>query len=402
MDASILSALIRFEKAESFQELADRAMELIGNPVILFDMNERIIAITNASVDDADFIELQTRRAVSCEQAKNLTWVRSLRRLYIQPQAAIEEYNGLTMLTRGLLVNGVAVGHLHSTAYFRPFTDNDLAVVDLIAPRLALELYQHLCVDNAQRTATDAFLQYLLTGRTLSPETIRLKTELLGWQPGKVLYVLCVDLLASNSDLHTIVSSLPCGSDDRYTSFDNHAVIFLSRTKEMEPDEFEQLAPYFSTLRASCGMSRPLSSLLELAEGYAQSRAACGIGPRIFGDRYLYRYDECLPYVLLHRAAETEDVLRYCSPKLLAFAADDARTGGELMRTLWLYLKNGRSTRAAAAALGVHKNTVLFRLGKAADALGLDFSEPRDIQHLMHSIRVLEYVDKARFFGPDA
>lgn len=402
MDASILSALIRFEKAESFQELADRAAELLGNPVILFDMNERIIAITGAAVDDDYFTELQTRRAVSGEQAKNLAWARSLRKMYTEPRAALEEFSGLTMLTRGLLVNGVAVGHLHSTAYFRPFTDDDLAVADLIAPRLALELYQHLCVDSAQRTATDTFLQYLLAGHTLSPETIRLKTGLLGWQPGKVLYVLCVNLFASSGDLHTIASSLLCGPDDRYTSYDNHAVILLSRAKEMDADEVEQLAPYFSTLRASCGMSRPLASLTELAEGYEQARAACGIGPRIFGDRYLYRYDECLPYVLLHRAAGTEDVTRYCMPELLALASDDARAGGELMRTLWLYLETGCSTRAAAERLGVHKNTVLFRLGKAADALGLDFADPRDMQRLMYSVRVLEYADKARFFGPDA
>lgn len=228
MDASVLHSLVRFQRASGFQELADCSMELIGNPMVLFDVNENIVACTDVPVADQYFTELQVDRKTSRDLSKDLNWIRSIRRIYSQPRAAFEEFHGLQLLTRGLLVNGIAVGHLQASAYFRPFTDDDLTVVDLIAPRLALELYQHLSVDSAQRTATDTFLHYLLSGHTLSPETLQVKTSLLGWQPGKVLYVLCVNLLASSCDLQTIVSSLLCGPDDRYTSYDNHAVMILS------------------------------------------------------------------------------------------------------------------------------------------------------------------------------
>ena len=92
-------------------------------------------------------------------------------------------------------------------------------------------------------------------------------------------------------------------------------------------------------------------------------------------------------------------MLPYVQPALLRLAADDSRTGGGLMATLHTYLACGRSVQQAASALGVHKNTVSFRLGKIADALGLDWSDARDVYRLMHSVSILEYTDCERFFG---
>ncbi len=398
MDASVLQALIRFQQAKDFQTLISCATELIGNPVILFDMNERIVASSNVEVDDEHFTELQHGNQAPGIMVKNPHWVRTIRKLYTREQAAIEEFKGLHMLTRGLRVNGVAVGHLHSTSYFRPFTQDDLTIVDLIAPRLALELYQFLCLDSAQRTELDTFLHYLLAGHTLSQASVDLKTHLLGWQPGKVLYVLCINLLASSMDLHTIASALLCGPDDRYTSYENHAVLILSRAKPMTEDEFAQIEPYFSTLSAFCGMSHAFSSLCDLAEHYEQAKASCDIGSRVFSERYLFRYDDCLPWVFIRKQAQTEDVLRYVLPGLVELAAEDRRTGSGLLHTLWLYLNHDRSIKAVADELGIHKNTVTFRLNKITDTLGLKLID-KDLRRLLHSVSIMEYVDREQFFG---
>lgn len=398
MDASALSALIRFDRARSFQELADCAMELIGNPIILFDMNERILAITDTAVDDDYFTELQKNRTVPREQSKNLEWARALRTMYTDPRAALVEHNGLSMLARGLIVGGVPVGHLHATAYLRPFTEGDLAMADLIAPRLALEIYQRLSVDAAQRSSADVFLQSLLSGQPFTPETISVKLSLLGWQPGSVLYVLCLDRFAGG-DLRALASELLCSPNDRYTTYESHAVVVLSRTRPLAADDCAALRACLEQLRAESGLSRPLSSLRELHAGYEQALAACRIGARVRPGRFLHEYDACLPYALIDRISQSEDVLPYVQPALLRLAADDSRTGGGLMATLHTYLACGRSVQQAAGALGVHKNTVSFRLGKIADALGLDWSDARDVYRLMHSVSILEYTDCERFFG---
>ena len=398
VDTAAISALVRFDRARSFQEMADCAMELIGNPIILFDVNERILAITDAAVGDQYFTELQKSRTVPREQSKNLEWARALRTMYTDPRAALTEFNGLSMLTRGLVVGGVPVGHLHATAYFRPFTADDLAVADLIAPRLALELYQRLNVDAAQRSSVDSFLQSLLSGQPFTPETVSVKLSLLGWQPGSVLYVLCLDRFASG-DLHAHAFELLCGPNDRYTLFENHAVLVLARSRPLGESEKDAMRAVLAQLRAGGGLSRALSSLHELHTGYAQALSAGRIGSRVRPEEFLHEYDACLPYALIDRVSQTEDTLPYVLPALLRLASEDRRTGGGLMATLHAYLKSGRSVQRAAAKLGVHKNTVSFRLGKIADALDLDWSDAQDVYRLMHSVSILEYTDCERFFG---
>lgn len=398
MDAAVVQGLLRFERAWGAQELVNCAGALIGNPMILFDVNERIVAITDTPVEDDYFAELQKKRTVPGAQSQNLEWMRALRSMYLDLRAEFVEFNGLSMLTRGLAVAGVPVGHIHATAYFRPFTDDDRAVIDLLAPRFALELYQQLSHDAQQRTMSDAFLQALLSGEQFTPETLLVKTTMLGWQPGNVLYVLCIDRFAG-ADLHALASELLCGPDDRYTSFENNAVLILSRARPLDADELERLRADAATLRAGCGMSRPLPSLSRLPDGYRQALAACRIGSRLWPERHLHEYDACLPYALIDRVSQSEDPLPYVLPSLLELAAEDRRTGGGLMATLRSYLACGRSVQAAAAELGVHKNTVSFRLGKIADALGLDWSDAQAVYRLMHSVSILEYTDRARFFG---
>ena len=213
-----------------------------------------------------------------------------------------------------------------------------------------------------------------------------------------MLYVLCLERFA-DGDLRALASELLCGPNDRYTTYESHAVIILARARPLAPDDRAALRACLEQIRAACGLSRPLSSLHELHTGYAQALSACRIGSRVRPEEFLHEYDVCLPYALIDRVSQSEDALPYVLPALLHLAADDRRAGGGLMATLHAYLKSGRSVQRAAAKLGVHKNTVSFRLGKIADALDLDWSDAQDVYRLMHSVSILEYTDCERFFG---
>ena len=48
---------------------------------------------------------------------------------------------------------------------------------------------------------------------------------------------------------------------------------------------------------------------------------------------------------------------------------------GELLKTLELYLRSSRRPAAVAEALGLHRNTVINRIRKAEELLGLDLSD---------------------------
>lgn len=56
------------------------------------------------------------------------------------------------------------------------------------------------------------------------------------------------------------------------------------------------------------------------------------------------------------------------------------------MQTLYQYVFNFRSTSMTAAALGVHRNTVLYRLARVQELLGLDLQDDELRERLMFSL----------------
>jgi hypothetical protein len=87
-------------------------------------------------------------------------------------------------------------------------------------------------------------------------------------------------------------------------------------------------------------------------------------------------YSDALLEVLIHRdpliARQLAD--RYLDP--LAGHA-------ELLTTLRTHVDHHLSPSATADALGVHKNTVLYRLNRIAELTGLDLRRPRDVARLV-------------------
>lgn len=58
--------------------------------------------------------------------------------------------------------------------------------------------------------------------------------------------------------------------------------------------------------------------------------------------------------------------------KICALAEHDERTRADLVRTLETYLEHGGALAEAAAALNVHRNTLLYRLGRIQEFLDVD------------------------------
>jgi purine catabolism regulator len=80
------------------------------------------------------------------------------------------------------------------------------------------------------------------------------------------------------------------------------------------------------------------------------------------------------------------DWLFHLSPEVLAgnpylntiqsLAEHDRKTNGDLVRTLDAYLEHGGALAEAAAALTVHRNTLLYRIGRIEEITGMDLKDP--------------------------
>ena len=112
----------------------------------------------------------------------------------------------------------------------------------------------------------------------------------------------------------------------------------------------------------------------------------------LINDGGYYRYSD---YAFLHMmslAGRRTNLLHLCQPALLELLDYDEIHGGELMDTLFCYLQVAGSTSRASQMLTLHKNTMLYRLGRIREVLGINLTSGEELFNLQVSFRILMHL----------
>ena len=75
-------------------------------------------------------------------------------------------------------------------------------------------------------------------------------------------------------------------------------------------------------------------------------------------------------------------------PALAALARYDAETNSELAHTLRVYLENERNHVRTAAELGLHRNSLAYRIRRIEELTGIDFNNVDERFFLELSLRL--------------
>lgn len=141
-----------------------------------------------------------------------------------------------------------------------------------------------------------------------------------------------------------------------------------------------------------CGMLRTMCQMirhmLRLRERLGRDEVLCQI------DEYqmMIVVDYCVQEYV-QRNGHT-DICYLAHPALVHIARYDARHGTNLRQVLYQYLVYGGNVQRTAAALYMHRNTVMNKLKKITEMVPLDFSDGLLCQRLLLSCQVLEYAEK--------
>ena len=145
----------------------------------------------------------------------------------------------------------------------------------------------------------------------------------------------------------------------------------------------------------SCTMY--LTSLRPL---YIQAAAATRLG-RVFCEdktQRIFYYKDYSMYLIVDMAIEPAvrqhkfgNITYLCQPGVMKVIHYDRQYGTNLMQTLRTYLKKGSNASACASALGVHRNTINYRINMIEDLLGYSINDPETLLRLGFSLKLLDY-----------
>ena len=124
-------------------------------------------------------------------------------------------------------------------------------------------------------------------------------------------------------------------------------------------------------VRAGIGGFHP--GLHGISRSYLEAQQAIEAGRKLRPDTVVHGHDEVIPHLVLAQNPLLAE--RFVAHSLGKLMDPKLRNRSQLLETLEAYLARG-SVKDAAAALGLHRHTVLYRLDKLKELLGGDLEQP--------------------------
>lgn len=125
------------------------------------------------------------------------------------------------------------------------------------------------------------------------------------------------------------------------------------------------------------GISGPLRSSARVAE--ADREAVWAMGMAAASGKVRHRFGQATPFAAMGTLADAQALV---DEVLGAVLAHDAEHNSELIETLEAYLANRRSWQQTAAALQVHRQTVLYRIKRVERLSGRTLAETGDLAQM--------------------
>jgi purine catabolism regulator len=173
------------------------------------------------------------------------------------------------------------------------------------------------------------------------------------------------------------------------------ALVSLSARRAPEPrslvEQLHRAARTATAVPVAIGYGSVRSGTAEVAAAAREAEQALSMGRRLFGPDSATAFKELGLYRLLYALQPLPELRAFRDDALARLRAKDR--GGVLLQTLGAYLATNGSPTDAAQRLHLHRNTVLYRLGRLEDLLAVDLrdAEVRLALHLALKIgEVLE------------
>ena len=152
----------------------------------------------------------------------------------------------------------------------------------------------------------------------------------------------------------------------------------------------------------SMGAGSIQSGASGIRQSHQEAKQALTMSRRLYGLGQITRFDDLGIYRLLFAARDLPELRSFHDDALSALIEYDRQHGAELLRTLGAFFAGRCGPKETASILGVHRNTVLYRLERIRELTGFDLDDA-DVRlrlHLAHSAHVALFADQPNVIGP--
>ena len=387
------------ERAQDLhRQLSELAMAGRGLPALLARLHELtgvpVVLEHDSTVDYVGSGRLaeSTAAAIAAERPALEEWLREVPLSAFDPPVAVRPLTeGQARLVAPILVQGSIAGFLSLLGSDGELGEMHRLAVGRAAHACAIELVRVRAARDARDEVEEELLDVLTAGRPGSHQAARERAKRKGFDVDAPYLVIAAEPAEAGrapkvrAAWERQLATMRTSALVRERGESTLALVSLAGRRALEPKALvEQL--HRSARAASgpvaLGYGAVRTGTAEIARGAREAEQALTMGRRLFGPDSATAFKNLGLYRLLYALQPLPELRQFRDDALARLAAKDRR--GVLLQTLGAYLATNGSPTDAADRLHLHRNTVLYRLGRIEDLLGVDLrnAEVRLALHL--------------------
>ncbi len=382
--------------------LCAAATAYLQNPVYLHDSVFAILALPChvEGMLELDYNPETGKYFIPLWLVEDFKFSEGYRETLRQTRAAIWGTNQYPYHMRSLYVNiwdinyyraRLLVNELHVA--LRP---SDGLLLEYLADYVLLILRRDDIVSVQNRRDLVSTLQNLIATGEADRRDLQILMTTLGWrETGRFLMAKLQSQEQRNAvtSITVLRSSLSAAFPEAFIFFYERQLCMVTDLNASgldQPAFRSRLAPFLRDSLMYAGVSLPVDGILDLNTAYIQANYAMERAFRMRGHQWCVSFDSCaLEYLLSHVETPTP-LSQYLAPVPRFLRQYDLEHGSQYYATLRAFLQNERSIPKTAAALIIHRTTLLYRLEKIISLTKIDLDDEAARLYLQLSFHLSE------------
>ncbi len=387
---------------KGLQYLVDTATSLFGNPIYVVDLQHKYLAMSAGIIPKNTLFKEESDRGYIGETGIQFIKASQINKKVRESNNAYYCIN--TLINQGMLIDaihiqGIEVGHIMMLESEHPFRDFDPDFFHRFGKLVSVELQKSSLYSHNKGITYSYLLADLIKNPQKASKDMRKRLHAMGYHLKETFYIIAIPPAAhSTSDLrlHVITEQMKgILPESIYVNYEDTLVFLISRKIDQNLSEYEisRLESFLNANHLRAGISNFYQSLEETPRFYQQAVDSVHLGLKLGDPSPIFYYSDYYLYKMLETCEQADSEIRYLiHPGIMKLHLYDQEHDTDFIKTLIEYLRQPGQPGKIAEALHIHKNTLLYRMGKIKEITECTLTKGEDFMNFNLSIRIMYYL----------
>lgn len=396
---------------QSMNNVVAATQEIFGRPVLFVDEYFHVVSMyPSRAIGIAEWDEIYESKAMNREQIfRTLDEFLSGKQAFYKPfYACTGSCEKSPRLFAEVVQDSTVHGHIIVFWGGDPPTEEDFTIIGLVLDAICLRISSRIKSMGSWNLALSTKLEDLLAPNT-PPHLEKLACEAISgtMQPEYTICVTTIGALASQKafaeyavhELQQLYRNVIC------VIYDNNIVTLYggtgphgSGTPMGKTSMANHLFEFFGSHDMICGLSDSFTDPSETRCHYRQALLTARLSMQL-GRTGSTTFSDLMPLPIFLSVLEKDTPETFIHPAIFKMRAYDREYGTAYDETMRLFSFNMHNKDRTAAALCIHRNTLLYRLGRISELFQLPYEHDQVALNLLCSYLILEL---GRYASPQA